>query len=63
MRGRKVSVVVDQDVFDWAAKEAHRKGMTLSQELRWLLRDGLVHHLELARQYRALAVEEAKYGR
>jgi len=62
-RGKKVTVVIDHDVWEWMVMQAARKNMTLSQQIRWVLRDGVVHRTELERQYRALAVEESKYGR
>jgi len=62
-RGKRVTVTLDHDIWEWAVMEAKRKGMTLSQELRWITRDGVAHRQGLERQYRALAVEEAKYGR
>lgn len=63
MRSKRFSVTVDQDVYDYIAGLAGRRGMTVAQTVRWIMRDGMFHRMELERQYRALVVEEAKYGR
>lgn len=63
MRGKRVTITLDQDIYEWAFYEAKRKKMSLSQELRWITRDGVAHRMDLERQYRAIEVEAAKYGR
>lgn len=63
MKSKRVTISIDFDIYEWAVMEAGRKKMSLGQELRWILRDGVAQRKELERQYRALAAEEMKYGR
>lgn len=63
MRSKRFSITCDQDVYDFITATAGRRGLSRAQAVRWLLRDGMAHRMELERQYRGLAVEEAKYGR
>jgi len=63
VRSKRVTVTIDWDIYQWAVMEAARKRMSLAQELRWIMRDGVAKRKELERIYRALETEEAKYGR
>jgi len=63
VKAKRVTISIDFDIYEWAVMEAARKKMSLAQELRWTLRDGVAHRKALERQYRALQVEEMKYGR
>jgi len=62
MRNKRVTVTIDADVYDYLRSQAGRRGLTMAQTLRWIMRDGVVHRMDLDRQYRALEVEAKKYG-
>jgi len=63
MKNKRVTITIDWDIYQWAVMEAARKKMSLAQELRWIMRDGVAHRVHQEAQYRALAAEELKYGR
>jgi hypothetical protein len=63
VESKRVTISIDWDIYEWAVMEAARKRMSLAQELRWILRDGVQQRKHLEAQYRAIQVEELKYGR
>jgi len=63
VKSKRLSITVDHDVYTYLESLAGRRGLTMAQCVRWIMRDGMVHRMELDRQYRALAVDEVRYGR
>lgn len=48
----RVSISIDADLLEFAQRRAAIRKISVAEQLRWTLRDGMFHRQELERQYK-----------
>jgi len=53
---------MDADVYDYAVAESVIRDMSIAEVIRWMIRDGRQHRVEMAARQAAYVKARAEYG-